>query len=309
MHIVTIQFIREKIVESLAQNNRNLGLKKSKLPRIDDLDRIGRVIQHRRNEALNESLEHLYLQTDLANLAISVSFLFEQALATSDSLFKDTKQNRVLSHLFGQLINQGLAILELSQMGFDTQARIILRATLELSCLTMVLAADQKLLSEYADLEMEEKDAKKTWAKHFTLGRLTKKLAEIESRIPFDKRYHQAIRSENLNTYSMLSMFVHSSAMATLIGGYAVPFDKSETLISNTFGKVSDASGQTLATLYFTMHNLISLFPEILLNYRLVAFRPDDPAWCNALAFRRALIETTERVFQPHEDFEGFPAA
>ncbi len=246
------------IVEENGRENTRLSKK--------SLEEFFELLEDVRDEANKTNNEYLKFEISASylvcktHLTLIFGLIFDEGfcLFPNDYLGENYKPNpnTFLQSAFSLIMNHSLAIIRLVHDGLEYPARVLLRSLHETCELIPVLLANKNLLKTYLDAK-NPKEEYSIWRKYFTHSKLNDELSKVEEKLfgIEDLTYIKKYR-DNINNH--YSSFVHTSTLASLIGGHVKSIEKDEYLESNLLGRASETGKLTLYRLCYT--NFYTLF-------------------------------------------------
>lgn len=225
-----------------------------------------------KKKSLQNDYNSIYLAC-ISFLALSVYHegAYEEELLPVNWLSESGKPNPnfVLRRLLTSLLNDSLAIKFLLKEGFDVQARILLRSTLELTWQILILFYNRDDFSRYCKAEFSD-EIKKTYFSLFSRDKTYNKLKEIESALTneFEHEMLNSLKKHRQENFDFYSHIAHNSFNSVVFGSMNF-IPNTDGLTDGIFGGVTEATEQTLKALNYNLWYFIMIFIAIMVaKYR-----------------------------------------
>lgn len=264
------------ILEALDAQNKSL-LKSNPNRFVLDSNSINcflKDIHHNFKFSNRKYRKHSYI-IDKTNLYI---ILFSQfPIACSDLQIFDSKfvtdsdkVNFLMESLFCNYSNNILSILNLVINGFDYQASILIRNTIELSFLIVTLLIDPSKISIYCELANHYDY--QVWRKNFSFKSLNDFLENYENKITkHHTKLTNSMKSWRKNIYSFYSEHTHNAVLPSIIFCRSSPIN--DKMYMNLFGTYSTRIDKILEELDFVLYyTMLMIFYNLQYKYK---YKPD----------------------------------
>lgn len=169
----------------------------------------------------------------------------------------------VLGTLSANLTNMLVAIRLLILQGLDGQARLQLRAFVELSDLTAAVSFEHECFLHYLH-SSNNRDNRKHWSRHLRPTQIRQVLKDLDKEIDMPEGTPEFVQSIRQDTYDWLSNYAHANFAAQLLSGTVPSKSGNGTFLPKLPLRVETDSKVTIfrATLYswLTCMELLWLF-------------------------------------------------
>lgn len=196
-----------------------------------------------------------------------------------------------LACLLTRIVNSSVCIIHLVRDGFNTQARILVRALDESMYQTLILLSDAADYEAYKRVETVE-DTKKIWYELFGgKKRLFKKLLALEQRLGMSIDTSTAFaswREEQMNYYGEV---IHNGAISTSWGSLAHDFDIDQMHLA-ILGHACPSGRSTLEHVNLQLRQFCMTLHEVLLKIHHWVPDQKDEYVVKYLAMHTMLIDT-----------------
>lgn len=262
--------VRHKLKKALRVANKRFQSEGAKV-HLGYFDEIAKMFHSKRRDARKYYKKKSY-QDDYNSIYLAcISFIslsvfhknaYEEELLPADWLNEDGRPNPnfVLRRLLTSLLNDSLSIKFLLKEGFDVQARTLLRSTLELTWQILILFFYRSDFIKYCDAESDDK-IKEAYFTLFARDKTYKKLKNIESTLSseFEQEMLNSLKKQRKENFDFYSHIAHNSFNSVVLG--SMNFVPNTNGLSDGFlGGVTEATGQTLKTLNYSLWYFIMIF-------------------------------------------------
>ena len=177
---------------------------------------------------------------------------------------KSPNPNFVVSCLLINAVNDGIAVLKLLQDGLEYPARLVLRAFLEVSWLSIISTGDKNIMKLYAQ-DLDDKSEKRLYRQHLSQEKLTEYLTRIENSIGLTEEDSKNLAKVRKDLYSLYSKTIHNSYPAAIAGAFFSLLDvQQDNEVCGFLGEVSLGTPQTIFQLGEALFYLLAMIPQVL---------------------------------------------
>lgn len=233
-----------------------------------DIDYINDILDTVYNNSLTNKNSYIIDKINLYIILFSHLSLAcdELKIFNNNFIEKSDKLNILMKSLFCNYSNDILSILNLVTNGFDYQASILMRSTVELSFLIISLIFEPSKLDLYYNLS--ENYNHKIWVDNFSFKSLNKLIEKCEKPIyQNDTKFRNEIKSWRKKIYTFYSGHTHNSLLSSLIFSYSYP--KNDKIGLNLFGTFITRIDEILEELDFTLfYTMLIIFYNLQYNYK-----------------------------------------
>ncbi len=234
---------------------------------IEEFDNYSRYI--RDNETINsekslEKNEFYYdflslININLCNLFLNVTdFLKMPGLSEKKRL-----QLRYLSFILSICVNDILAIIKLTKIGFEVQARIIIRHFMELLDIAICLIGDPNFIHRYKEeIKVNDKEIKFKSIAQGSIKKSANKIIKKTVKEYYKSDYDKMLFDLKEEYYTNFSEDVHGNITSTVFEAFSQPIDSEEEKLNPTiFGLVTVKNSSIIKN---TISYLMAISPIIL---------------------------------------------
>ncbi|MHA7964832.1 hypothetical protein ACX93W_11860 [Paenibacillus sp. CAU 1782] len=243
-------------------------------------------------EELNLDFSFSYIAiVALGALSLAVSQENLKNPLPKDWLINSNDANQISQNLIIQLTNHSLSIVRLSESGFDSSARLLMKPLIELITLTLVVTSNKEQMQVYAN-GINEDVANNVWYKNFRFEHTNKKLAQIESTLGLPNGLIDDFKMMRIESYKFYSDMSHNAYYSCVLGSFAFPFDEVSNCELTLFGKYSRTSIRTISKL--NEHLYYFILAVVAIIHKLHGFKapPNNVMWRMAFALRQSVINS-----------------
>lgn len=230
----------------------------------EDLNSLRDVTPQRDSAAGRDAETELQPMLALADLGLAqlshLAVLCPHPFESKDSfLWPDDETDHrgpggalVLTFLVTHLANTLVGIRTLVCSGLDAQARILLRAYVEVADITVAVLGDRDTFRAYTSLARDPAAFARMWKGLLSPERIRRVLSSLETEIALEDEVRVKMAAMRRETYEWLSSVAHGQGLALFLGAFQPTVEDPDVLRFSLMGSVTPASKTTLlrAVLY-----------------------------------------------------------
>ena len=248
-----------------------------------------KVLSDRRKDNTDISLKYNEFYFDYLNLLITRNLILYTSIEDYLNEYEDHDdlilRLRYFNYTLVSLTNDLLAIMNLTKLGYELQAKIIMRHFIEINDISICILGEEGFVNRYKEIIRIDDD--KIKIKPISPGSISKNASRIVKRVSKEvlkNDYYKWVFDLRKQYYSSFSNDVHGHFESIIIGAYSQPIqEKGDFLRPVIGGLVSKNSSNILedVLLYSMVINPIHLIMIVKdLSIPLITFGGRRDAFC-----------------------------